>query len=245
MKVWQNKYIRILKGTDMGIYAISDLHLAKSIEKPMDIFGNNWVSYMEKIEENWLKTIGHDDFVIIPGDLSWATYLKDAFDDFSFMESLPGTKLILKGNHDYWWTTHKKINEFCFENDFKSLVFLQNQSYIIDDAVICGTRGWIKSGTKEGIKIYNREIERLKLSLMSVKDRSSKRIIVALHYPPFDNEGNPNDFVDIMNKYDVDICVFGHLHNLESEFYINYREKKPDFKLISADYIDFKPVRLV
>ncbi|MCG8527587.1 MAG: metallophosphoesterase, partial [Opitutales bacterium] len=191
----------------MSIYAISDLHLAKSVDKPMDIFGAQWDNYMDRLYENWNQSISGDDLVIIPGDVSWATYLEECCEDFRFLDSLPGKKIILKGNHDYWWTTVTKMNEYVKCRGFDSLVFLNNNSYIIDDIAICGTRGWNSPLDNdfriEDRKIYNRELKRLEMSLDSIADRKDKTIICAMHYPPVSIDGKATEFMDIMHKYNV------------------------------------------
>ncbi len=126
----------------MAVYAISDLHLALSVDKPMDVFGARWSNYMERLRENWTATVGENDHVLIPGDISWATYLDQAYEDFRFINELPGKKIISKGNHDYWWTTKSKLDKFLDENGFHSIRFLHNNSYIVENLAVCGTRGW-------------------------------------------------------------------------------------------------------
>jgi len=233
----------------MGIYGMSDLHLSLSIDKPMDIFGENWKNYMELIEENWRKTISDDDYVIIPGDISWATYLEQAYKDFMFIESLPGKKIISKGNHDYWWTTSNKLHEYLKKNNFSTISFMHNNSFNCNDFFICGTRGW-KDPDDEGFnsddkKIYMRELERLKLSLDSIQNNKSKKIIVALHYPPYNFKKKSSKFIEIMKNYNVTICVYGHLHSFANYNISNEEIDGIEFKLISSDYLNFIPLKLV
>lgn len=153
----------------MAIYAISDLHLCLGVNKPMDIFGEGWKDYIERLENSWKNTVSKDDFVIIAGDISWATYLEQSYKDFEFINNLPGEKIILKGNHDYWWTTLKKLQAFNKKNNFTTIRFLHNNCYKVEDKILCGTRGWKSRDTydfsREDEKIYIREINRLHLSL--------------------------------------------------------------------------------
>ena len=154
----------------MAIYAISDLHLSLGIGKQMDIFGDNWIKHEEKIRENWISKVKENDLVLLPGDFSWAMYLEETVKDFEFINNLPGKKLLLKGNHDYWWTTLKKIKEFLEENKFENIDFLYNNSYFFDDKIIAGTRGWSEQ-EEQPEKIIRRENIRLKLSLKDVIEK--------------------------------------------------------------------------
>lgn len=233
----------------MALYAISDLHLALSIDKPMDVFGEKWSNYMQRLENNWRDVIQPDDHVIIPGDISWATYLEQAEEDFKFIDSLPGRKIISKGNHDYWWTTHSKLELFITENNFSSISFMHNNSVRIGNTAICGTRGWICPGDDgfgaDDRKIYNREVQRLELSIKSALSADVDNIIAALHYPPFNSKRQPTDFLEIMKKYGVKLCVYGHLHG---EGFKNAVEGEFDgiaFKLVSADFLTFCPMKIM
>ncbi len=232
----------------MAFYAISDLHLALSIDKPMDVFGQKWSNYMQRLESNWNDTIRPEDYVIIPGDISWATYLEQAVEDFNFIDSLPGNKIISKGNHDYWWTTHSKLEQFLTGNNFSSIHFMHNNSVKVGNIAVCGTRGWICPGDDgfgaDDKKIYNRELQRLDLSIKSALAMNADNIIVALHYPPFNSKKQPAEFLEIMKKYEVRLCVYGHLHG---EGFKNAVEGEFDgiaFKLVSADFLGFNPMRL-
>ncbi len=231
----------------MSIYAISDLHLAISIDKPMDIFGGRWMNYMEKLKENWMNTVGENDYVIIPGDISWATYLEQAIKDFRFIESLPGKKIISKGNHDYWWTTKSKLDEFLNMNLLKSISFMHNNSFIIENYILCGTRGWKCPGedsfNAEDRKIYNRELQRLELSLKSIKERD-KEIIVAMHYPPFNTKDDYSQMIQIMKDYNVGTCLFGHLHGESAKNVFSGVRNGIEFKIISADLLGFSPIKI-
>ena len=165
----------------MALYTIADLHLPLGINKPMDIFGSNWSNYVERIYENWNTYICENDTVILPGDFSWATYLEQSYKDFDFLNKLPGIKILLKGNHDYWWSTISKLNKFISDNNFKNIYFLHNNHYTYKDVALCGTRGWMhpkwNNITAEDRKIFDREILRLKLSLDSAAQIKRKFVL--------------------------------------------------------------------
>jgi len=232
----------------MAIYAISDLHLAKSVDKPMDVFGARWANYMDKLEEKWCSTVGEDDVVLIPGDISWATYLNQAYEDFSFIERLPGKKIISKGNHDYWWTTKNKLDKFVIENGFSSISFMHNNSFTIESTAVCGTRGWEMPGedgfSAEDVRIYSRELQRLELSLKSARVPEGGWLIVAMHFPVFNSKGVFSGFLDIMEKYNVKLCIYGHLHGEAHKSAVEGLVKGIEFKLVAADHIGFKPLKL-
>ncbi|HOQ37243.1 MAG TPA: metallophosphoesterase [Acetivibrio sp.] len=233
----------------MAIFAISDLHLAYGIDKPMDVFGDRWTNYMQRLKDNWEATVGSDDCVIVPGDISWATYIEQAVDDFMFIEALPGKKIISKGNHDYWWTTMSKLSKFLAEHDLKTISFMHNNSLIVEDYIICGCRGWKCPGdddfTQEDKKIYERELLRLELSLKSIPAlKEPSKIIVAMHYPPFNPEGKPSEFVEIMRKYGVVKCLYGHLHGNSYKGAVIGEFQGIEFNLVSADYLSFVPLRV-
>ena len=223
----------------MAIFALSDLHLPLGIDKPMDIFGVRWDNYVEKIEYGWKNTVKEEDFVIINGDFSWATYLEEALPDFRFLASLPGKKLISKGNHDYWWETLTKMNEFLENNAIKDVTFMQNNAVLCDDVAVCGAKGWVSPGDKafkkEDEKIYRREKMRLEASLKAASELSDK-IIVALHFPP------DEEYLKVIDKYNVHMCVFGHLHGKRAEdFRLNHKK----CALVSADFLKFTPIRII
>lgn len=223
----------------MAIFALSDLHLPLGIDKPMDIFGVRWDNYVEKIEYEWKKNVKEEDFVIINGDFSWATYLSESLRDFQFIEALPGKKLVSKGNHDYWWETITKMNAFLEENDIKSVTFMQNNAILCDGVAVCGAKGWLSPGDrafkKEDEKIYRRELLRLEASLR-VATELSDTIIAALHYPP------DEVYSEVMKKYNVYKCVFGHLHGKRAE---DYRCNNQNCFLVSADFLKFSPIRII
>lgn len=223
----------------MALFAISDLHLSFDTDKPMDIFGSNWENYETKLKENWERIVKNEDFIILNGDNSWAMYLQNAVADFEFINSLPGTKILSKGNHDYWWTTMTKHNAFCEENGFDSIKFLHNNHYMYENIAVCGTRGWqLTKNDDEDKKIYNRELERLENSIKSSLQSNPGEILVALHYPP------DNNFKSVLKKYDVKTCVYGHLHGNSHKYAINDTIEGINFKLVSCDFLRFNPMKI-
>lgn len=223
------------------IYAISDLHLDYTKDKDMNIFGENWQDYEEKIIEYW-DVISDDDLVLIAGDISWAMKLEDAKIDLDRIDKLKGKKILLKGNHDYWWTSISKIKDLGFE----SLLFLQNNAFVTHGVKICGARGWIPRDYPEfdehDEKIFLRELQRLELSLQSKVDGDYDEIIVMMHYPPFYRTNQPNEFEEILKRYGVTKVIYGHIHGQHAftmpEGLINGIE----YFCTSADKIDFRPL---
>ncbi|MBE5805602.1 MAG: serine/threonine protein phosphatase [Clostridiales bacterium] len=234
----------------MSIYTIADLHLSFANSKPMDIFGENWKNHEQKIKDNWLKKVRNSDTVILPGDFSWATYIEDAKLDFEFINSLPGKKILLKGNHDYWWTTLKSMREFLKNNNFNSIDFLYNNSYCIENKIIVGTRGWMLQDNEENRKMINRENERLKLSINNAIENfgDDKEIIAFMHYPPLANqqlERNEHlEFYKTLKSNNIGKCYYGHLHGKSHNEAIEGDIYGVEFKLVSADYLDFDLVEV-
>lgn len=227
------------------IYAIGDLHLDFSKEKSMDVFGEKWADYETKIFENWKQVVKDEDLVLLPGDISWALKLNEAILDLERIDKLPGYKVIVKGNHDFWWQGPKKLKELGLERIF----FLQNNSYVYNGKVgIGGARGWISKDwegfTEHDEKIFNRELNRLHLSLASIGEEVETKIAI-LHYPPFNADSTPNEFVDVMVQYGVSICVYGHLHAEGHRFAVEDEIKGIRFFCVSSDYIDFKPRKIL
>ncbi|MCI9365965.1 MAG: serine/threonine protein phosphatase [Clostridia bacterium] len=231
----------------MSLYAIADLHLSFENPKPMDIFGDNWKGHEEKIKRDWLDKVNEEDTVLIPGDFSWAMALKDTYKDFEYLNCLPGKKIMLKGNHDYYWNSLKKLNEFVKENNFQNIEFLHNNSYEVDGYIIAGTRGWIITDTKEDLKLINRELIRLELSIKEgIEKYGDKPIIICMHYPPTNKAIlEYSDFIKLMQKYNVKKCVYGHLHGESHIEAVEGNVCGIEFKLVSADYLDFKLYKLV
>lgn len=229
------------------LYAIADTHLSLSVDKPMDIFGPRWENHHEKLKENWLRSIGPDDTVVIPGDISWGISLEEAKEDLLFLDSLPGRKIIGKGNHDYWWATLNKINAFFAENDINTISILYNNAFFCENKIICGTRGWINEfGVKtEDERIIKREAARLELSLREgvklKEEHPESEILVFLHYPAVFGEFINYDIVDVLYRYGIENVYYGHLHGVrENQLDKEYIDIK--FHMIAADYLDFKPM---
>lgn len=223
----------------MALFALSDLHLPLGNFKPMEVFGDNWSNYVEKIKEEWTKTVKDGDTVIINGDFSWATYLSDALADFKFLAALPGIKLISKGNHDYWWETKTKLNAFLGANKLENIHFIHNSAYMYQGYAICASRGWItpedKDFKKSDEKMYLREMLRLRLSLKMGLAENPKGLIAALHYPP--EEG----FLEILDEFNVKYCIYGHLHGRQA---VNHVPKRDNHILVSSDFLQFKPLEI-
>ena len=234
----------------MSIFVIGDLHLSFNQNKPMDIFGENWIGHEEKIKQDWIKKVKENDLVIIPGDFSWETYLENTELDFNFLNSLPGKKLLLKGNHDYWWTTLTNMKKFLKEKDFTNIDFLYNNSYEYENKIICGTRGWSIADHETDKKLINRELIRLELSLKNGIELygNQKEIIVFMHYPPITKSiilsNQETDFVNLMKKYNVKRCYYAHLHGVSINDAIEGNIEGIEFKLVSADGLDFKLLQI-
>ena len=224
----------------MALYAIGDLHLCLGNEKPMDVFGGAWIGYMEKLK-NGLSVIRPEDTLVLLGDLSWALDMEEAAADFAWINSIPGRKIILKGNHDYWWSTATKFYKFCEENNFSNQYILNNNHYEYDGWAICGTRGWFfeeeKSGTHDE-KVFKRELLRLEASLVSAGDLPK---IVFLHYPPKYKGYVCDEIIDLLKKYDVRRCFYGHLHGATHNMAIEGLWDGIDYRLVSADHLNFNP----
>lgn len=230
----------------MSIYAIGDLHLSgEPPAKPMEIFGEQWQGHKEKIKSNWLATVTDADTVIVCGDISWAQGLEEAAPDLEWIAALPGRKLLLRGNHDYWWTSLSKMRQRFGD----SFAYLQNDCLMVDDIAICGTRGWVlpssDSFSCEDEKIYKREGIRLELSLKAAAAQQPRTIITALHYPPLFAEEEHTLFTDLMEQYGVSHCIYGHIHG---ESHINVYEGLRSgicYKLVSCDTQGFKLYKIM
>ena len=228
----------------MALYAIGDLHLCLAAQKPMDIFGGAWVGYMDKLKEG-MSVIGPGDTTILLGDLSWALSLDEAKPDFSWINDIPGKKIILKGNHDYWWSTAAKFYRFCEENGFSDMFILNNNHYEYDGWGICGTRGWFFEEERSGEhdeKVFKRELMRLESSLKSAGDLKK---IVFLHYPPRYKGYECREILDLLKKYDVRRCFYGHLHGASHGLAMEGVWDSTEFKLVSADRLNFNPFPVI
>ncbi len=225
----------------MSVYAIGDTHLSFSVNKPMDIF-KGWNDYAQKLEKNWQKLIEKDDTVIINGDISWAMSLEEAEKDFEFLNNLNGTKIISKGNHDYWWNTVTKMENFCKKKGFETIKFLHNNAYRIGDISIAGTRGWFFDAEKENVdKVMARECARLQRSIDEARKLGGE-IVVFLHYPPTSILRDCEPIMSVLKNNDISRCYYGHLHGGAIKTALNGTKNGIDFRLISADYLSFCPL---
>jgi predicted phosphohydrolase len=209
----------------------------------MDVF-NGWSNYVEKLTYNWQNNISSDDIVVLAGDISWGMSLKESLKDFQFIDSLPGQKYIIKGNHDYWWDTRSKIERFWNENNLTTLHLLHNSSIETEKFYLCGTRGWLfENSQPHDIKISAREAGRLELSLSSCKG-SDKEKVVVLHYPPVFGDEIMAEMIDVMKKHNVKRCFYGHLHSDSIKRAFNGTYLGIDFRLISSDALGFCPIEI-
>ena len=237
----------------MAVFAIADLHLSASSDHPMDVFGSRWSNYTEKISKRWKAVVTEKDTVILPGDFSWGMTLEQAKADFALLESLPGQKLLSKGNHDFWWETAAKMNRFFEENGFHSIRLLYNNAYVVEDFIVCGTRGWfLEEGQQQAVgtvdyeKIVNREVLRLRLSLEEAKKLAqeqiaSKEILAFLHFPPVWNSFECPEILAVLKEYGVKRCFHGHIHG---NYFAPLHRVVDDLTLtmVSSDFLDFYPL---
>ena len=224
----------------MSIFAISDLHLSLGTNKPMDIFG--WDNHVERIKANWKKMVKDEDTVVLAGDFSWALKLEESVEDFKFLDALPGKKLILKGNHDLWWSTVKKVEEFFANNDISSIKLVYNNAVEVGKYAICGTRGWMFSGSEQDKKIIAREGGRLRRSLEAAVN-TGKEPLVFMHYPPAYGDDVCVEFIDILHEFNVTRVFYGHIHGN------GFNNSIPEFdgiklKLTSCDCMNFVPFEI-
>ncbi|MBO4938310.1 MAG: metallophosphoesterase [Oscillospiraceae bacterium] len=228
----------------MALYAIGDLHLCLGAPKPMDIFGGAWVGYMDKLKEG-LSVIGPGDTTVLLGDLSWALDLPSSKADFAWINEIPGRKIILKGNHDYWWSTVAKFDKFCAEHGFENMFILNNNHFEYDSWAICGTRGWFFEEERSGQhdeKVFKRELIRLEASLKSAEDKPK---MVFLHYPPRYKGYECREILDLLEKYEVRRCFYGHLHGGSHKLAMEGQWDGIEFRLTAADYLDFRPFPVI
>ena len=228
----------------MSIYAIGDLHLSFSegIEKPMDMFGSEWINHAERTKANWIQTVSEEDTVILTGDLSWGLRIDEALADLDWLDALPGKKVLIKGNHDLWWTSINKLNKL-----YKNIFFVQNNYFLVGEFAICGTRGWICPGdndfTAHDEKIYKRELLRLRASLEEARQAGYTNLIGALHFPPTNDKLQGSGFTDLFTEYGVKKVVYGHLHGKEA--YSNGLESilnGVEYRLVSLDKLKCEPL---
>lgn len=229
----------------MSLYAIGDLHLSLSDKfKPMDIF-NGWEGYTEKLETNWRNNIKDEDTVVLAGDTSWAMKLQNSYKDFEFVNSLPGRKIILKGNHDYWWSTMAKMERYFRENDFSTIDILFNNCYSYGRYGICGTRGWVNIGDDtEDERVLLREVQRLEVSVKEAVDRGLEPLVF-MHYPPLYGAGCNYGILDVLYRYKIKKCYYGHIHGYSQKNAVTGVHDGIDYTMISSDYLGFMPYKVM
>lgn len=230
----------------MKVFAIGDLHLAGGTSKTMDRFGEHWRNHDQKIFEAWERDVSVDDLVLVVGDTSWAMHLQEALPDLERIGQMPGQKLLLKGNHDYWWESKSKMSRLMHS----SISILQASSIISNRIAVAGTRGWVCPNDshfqEQDAKIYEREIGRLRAALGSLRGREAEfdALIVALHYPPANAAHQPSGFTELIDEYSVDVCVYGHLHGDDIRTALTGLREKTNYCLVSADAANFAPAEI-
>lgn len=228
----------------LALYAIGDLHLSISSDKPMDIFGGGWENYQEKIRQGF-SALKSDDVCVLCGDTSWGMTISESMEDFKFIENLPGKKLLLKGNHDYWWETVTKIKTAFAKNGINSIDILHNNSFTYEGMAICGTRGWLlenEADAGHNAKITAREVARLRASLKAAGDTAVK--LCFLHYPPKYKDQTCPEMIDVMNEFGVKDCYFGHIHGYGHRNAVTGESEGIVYHMVSADYIGFAPQQI-
>lgn len=234
----------------MALFALSDPHLAIACEKPMDIFGARWQGHTARLEANWRETVTDEDTVVVGGDISWAMQLLDALPDLLFLHRLPGRKILLRGNHDYWWTSVRKLEHLAETHRLDTIEFLRNNAYRVGSDIVCGTRGWLLPEDPEFTladrKIFDREVGRLQLSLEAASHirETGDRLTVFLHYPPIGRSQAGNGMTDLLVQAGVERCVYGHIHGEAATHCFQGWRDGVEYRLASADYLSFKPLRL-
>lgn len=230
----------------MSLYVMGDLHLCFSApDKTMSVFAG-WDDYQEKIEENWLNTVSADDTIVLAGDISWGMSLQQAIPDFEFIHKLPGQKIILKGNHDYWWVTMKKMEDFLSENGFDTIKILHNNHYVYGEYGICGTRGWVNMpGETQDEKVLRREVQRLETSIKSAISANLEPMVF-MHYPPIFASNFNYDILEILYRYNIKDCYYGHVHGRAAHgLCVTNTYDDINFHLISGDYLQFVPEKVL
>ncbi len=227
----------------MSVFGISDLHLGFAVNKPMNVFGRVWENHSSKIESNWRQTVGREDTVLVPGDISWGMNIAEAEDDLLFLNSLPGKKFICRGNHDYWWGSTKKVKQFVGS----SILPLQRNAVDCKDFVLAASKGWntpLWDGFKPSIdsKLYRRELERMKLALERAEElkKPGQKLIYMMHFPPV-VEGKPSEFAELLSSAGVSLCLYGHLHEKWCSS-VNMDYGGVRYRIVSADYLKFRPL---
>lgn len=223
----------------MSVFAIADLHLSFSTDKPMDIFGG-WKDHVARLEKNWRAIVKPTDTVVIAGDISWAMRLENTYEDFKFIESLPGTKLLIKGNHDYWWTTRRKMENFFSRSGFETIEIIHNSCKAVEGKALCGTRGWSCDAGEEDERVIMREAGRLRSSI-ELALQTGLEPIVFLHYPPILGGYICDEIVNVIKEFDIKRVYYGHLHGSSQKRAIIGENDGIVYRLIAADYTGFVP----
>ena len=229
----------------MAVYTIADLHLSFGTDKPMDVF-RGWENYTERLEANWRKLVEEEDTVVIAGDISWAMSLTETKKDFTFLDKLPGKKLLVKGNHDYWWTTKAKMDKYIEEEGFTTLSILHNNFYIADGLALCGSRGWFYDAeTDADMKVLKREAGRLGMSLEPAV-KAGFEPLVFLHYPPIYNDTECKEITDVLHQFGVRKCFYGHIHggNAARRAFIGEKDGI-SYRLVACDHLGFMPLAVL
>lgn len=228
----------------MALFAIADLHLSLGTDKPMDIF-RGWDGYVEQIEKNWRAAVSPEDTVVIPGDISWGMNLPDTAKDFAFIHALPGQKLILKGNHDYWWTTRRKMESFFAENGWDSLRFIHNDAVLVGDLAVCGTRGWFfDAESAADKKVLDREVGRLITSIKAA-EKTGGEPVAFLHYPPVYGDAVCEEIMAVLTEHHIRRCFYGHIHSSGIPRAVNGEFRGIEFRLVSGDALSFDPIKIL
>ena len=227
----------------MALYTIGDTHLSLGSNKPMDVFGGAWAGYVEKLAQG-LSVLRPEDTLVIAGDVSWGMSLEESAADFAWLDALPGTKILMKGNHDYWWNTAAKMTRFFEEKGFHSLKILHNNCHLYGETALCGTRGWFYEEDKAGQsqKVFSRELMRLETSLKAAGDREK---LCFLHYPPYYTGYCCEPILALLEQYRVKTCYYGHLHAESHRLALQGNWHGIEFRLVSADYVNFRPVKIL
>ncbi len=227
----------------MALYAIGDTHLSLGTNKPMTVFAG-WDNYVARLTENWCRLVTADDTVVIAGDISWGMSLEQAKPDFAFLHSLPGKKLLFKGNHDYWWTTRRKMDTFLAENGLESLTIVHNDAVAVDGLAVCGSRGWFNDdGVEADRLVLLREAGRLRTSIQAAK-QTGLEPVVFLHYPPLFGSERCEEILSVLHEEGISRCYYGHVHSAGIRMAFRGADNGVDYRLISADALGFCPIHV-
>jgi len=230
----------------VALYAIGDLHLGHQVDKPMGIFGEKWIGHEKKLRASFAELLCENDVTVLVGDTSWAMAIEDSLEDFRYIDSLPGKKYILKGNHDYWWSTAKKIEVFFRAGDIHSIELLHNNCHMYGNVAICGTKGWMPStdDSAHSEKIRARELQRLEFSLKEAEKQGATEKVVFMHYPPIGRTYQWNEATELMEGFGVSRCCYGHLHGRGHRDAFLGVKNGVEYSLVASDFIDFRPIRI-